>query len=58
MDQRPGSAWFGLPAMFAYFIAAAVLFKATSLLTVVIAVVGVFVIFLAIGLAMTIAKRS
>jgi hypothetical protein len=58
MDERPGSAWFGLPAMFAYCIAAAVLLKATSLLTVVIAVAGVFVIFLAIGLAMTIAKRS
>lgn len=44
--------------MFAYFIGIAVLLEATSLLTVLIAVAGVFVIFLAIGLAMMIAKRS
>jgi hypothetical protein len=55
---QPGSGWFGLPAMFAYFIGAAVLFKATSLTTLLIAIAGVVAIFLAIGLAMTIAKRS
>jgi predicted permease len=58
MEERPGSAWFGLPAMFAYAIAAALIWKAASLVVAIIAVVGVFVIFLAIGLAMTIAKRS
>jgi hypothetical protein len=58
MEERPGSAWFGLPAMFAYVIAAAVLFEATSLKTLIIAAAGVFLIFLAIGLAMTIAKRN
>jgi hypothetical protein len=55
---EPGSAWFGIPAMFAYCVGAAIIWKATSLLTLLIAVAGVFVIFLAIGLAMTIAKRS
>jgi hypothetical protein len=58
MEQRPGSAWFGLPAMFAYVIILAVLAEATSLTTLVIAVAGIVAIFLAIGLAMTIAKRS
>jgi hypothetical protein len=50
--------WFGLPAMFAYVIALAALLEATSLTTLVIAVAGILAIFLAIGLAMTIAKRS
>jgi hypothetical protein len=58
MDERPGSVWFGLPAMFAYVIVLAVLFEATSLTTLIIAVAGILAIFLAIGLAMTIAKRS
>jgi hypothetical protein len=58
MEERPGSAWFGLPAMFAYVIAAAVLFEATSFVTLIIAVAGIVAIFLAIGLAMTIAKRN
>jgi len=58
MDERPGSAWFGLPAMFAYVIAAAVLFEATSFKTAIIAAAGIFLIFLIIGLAMTIAKRN
>lgn len=44
--------------MFAYVIVLAVLFEATSLKTLLIAVAGIFVIFLAIGLAMTVAKRS
>jgi hypothetical protein len=58
MEERPGSAWFGLPAMFAYVIVLAVVFEATSLKTLLIGVAGIFVIFLAIGLAMTVAKRS
>jgi len=58
MEERPGSAWFGLPAMFAYVIALAVVFEATSLKTALIAAAGVLLIFLAIGLAMTIAKRN
>ena len=58
MEEQPGSAWFGLPAMFGYVIAAAVLFEATSLKTVLIAAAGLLLIFLAIGLAMTVAKRS
>lgn len=44
--------------MFAYVIVLAVVFEATSLKTLLIGVAGIFVIFLAIGLAMTVAKRS
>ena len=44
--------------MFAYVIAAAVVFEATSLKTMLIAAAGVFLIFLVIGLAMTVAKRN
>lgn len=58
VDERAGSAWFGLPAMLAYAIIIAALTTATSLIAVVYAVGGVIVLFLAIGLAMTVAKRS
>jgi hypothetical protein len=58
VDERSGSAWFGLPAMLAYAVIIAALTTATSLIAVVYAVVGVLVLLLAIGLAMTIAKRG
>jgi hypothetical protein len=58
IDERAGSEWFGLPAMLAYAVIMAALTTATSLIKVLYAVGGVLVLFLAIGLAMTIAKRS
>ena len=58
MEERPGSAWLGLPAMFVYAIVIALIWKAATLSTAILAAVGLFVLFLAIGLAMTIAKRS
>ena len=57
MDERPGTVWFGLPAMLAYAIVIAAIFEATSLFTAIIVVAGIVLLFLVIGLAMTIAKR-
>lgn len=58
LDERAGSAWFGLPAMLAYAVIAAALTTATSLTKLIYAAGGVIVLFLAIGLAMTIAKKE
>jgi hypothetical protein len=58
VDERSGSVWFGLPAMLAYAVIIAALTTATSLIAVVYAVGGVIVLFLAIGLAMTVAKKG
>jgi hypothetical protein len=55
---EPGSGWFGIPAMLAYVIVFAVITTATSVITAILAAVGIVLLFLAIGLAMTIAKRS
>jgi hypothetical protein len=58
MEERPGSGWFGLPAMLAVAVVVAAFTATDSILTVILAVLGVLVLFLAIGLAMTIAKRD
>lgn len=58
VDERRHSAWFGLPAMLAIAVVIAAGTATNSLTTLLFAVVGVIVLFLAIGLAMTIAKRE
>ena len=58
MDDRRGSAWFGLPAMLAIAVVIAAYTVTNSLTGLLIAVAGVLVLFLAIGLAMTIANRE
>jgi hypothetical protein len=58
MEERPGSGWFGLPAMLALAVVIAAYTVTNSFLGVILAVGGVIALFLAIGLAMTIAKRS
>jgi len=58
MEERPGSGLFGLPAMLALAVVIAAYTVTNSFLGVILAVGGVIALFLAIGLAMTIAKRS
>jgi len=58
MEERPGSAWFGLPMMLAVAVVVAAYTVTDSFTGLLIAVGGVIALFLAIGLAMTIAKRS
>jgi predicted phage tail protein len=58
VDERAGSGCFGLPVMLAGAVIIAALTTATSLIAVIYAAGGVLVLSLAIGLAMTIAKRS
>jgi len=58
MEERPGSAWFGLPAMLAVAVLIAVFSATNSILAVVLSILGVIILLLAIGFAMTIAKRS
>ena len=58
MEERPGSFWFGLPMMLALAVVYAAYTVTNSFLGVILAVAGVIALFLAIGLAMTIAKRS
>ena len=57
-DDRWGSAFFGLPAMLAFAVVVAAATTSDGFTGAVYAIVGVLVLFLAIGLAMTIAKRS
>jgi hypothetical protein len=57
-DDRVGSAWFGLPSMLAVTVVIAAATTSDGLIGLLYAVIGVLVLFLAIGLAMTIAKRS
>jgi hypothetical protein len=58
MEERAGSFWFGLPMMLAVAVVIAAYTVTNSFLGVIIAAAGVLALFLAIGLAMTIAKRS
>jgi hypothetical protein len=58
MDERRGSGWFGLPMMLAVAVVIAAYTATNSFLGLILAVGGVIILFLAIGLAMTIAKRS
>jgi hypothetical protein len=55
--EEPGSAWLGLPAMIALLVVIAAYTATNSLLGILLAVVGVVVLFLVIGFAITIAKR-
>jgi len=57
MEERPGSAWFGLPAMIGVLALIAVVRAFPSLLGVVGAAFAVLVVFLMIGAAMTLVKR-
>lgn len=57
-DDRTGSAWLGVPAMVGLLVIAAAYSVSHSLFGVLLAVAGLVVLFLAIGLAMTIAKRE
>jgi len=56
--ERPGSAWFGLPAMLGVAVVIAAATALHGILGAILAIGGVVVLFLVIGLAMTIAKRS
>jgi hypothetical protein len=58
IDERRNSGCFGLPTMLAIAVVIAAGTAANSLIAVVYAVVGLIVLYLAIGLAMTIAKRD
>ena len=58
MQERPGSAWFGLPAMLALAVVIAAFTVTKSILALLLAAAGVLLLFIAIGLAMMIAKRE
>ena len=57
MEERPGSAWFGLPAMIGLLAFAAVGSAIHGLVGLVAAVLAVLVVFLMIGAAMTLVKK-
>ncbi|MBA3808597.1 MAG: hypothetical protein H0X28_09430 [Solirubrobacterales bacterium] len=57
MEERPGSAWFGLPAMLAVATFVAAITAVEGLGGLIVAIVAVPVLFLVIGLAMTLADR-
>ncbi len=57
MEERPGSAWFGLPAMLAVATFVAVGNAVSGLGGVIVAAVAVVVLLLVIGLAMTLADK-
>ena len=57
MEERRGSAWFGLPAMLGVAVVVAVLSAVEGLGGLIIAAVAVLVLFLVIGLAMTLADK-
>lgn len=57
-DERPGSAWFGVPAMVGLLVIVAAWSISHSIFGVLLAVAGLVLLFLTIGLAMTIAKRE
>ncbi|MGO9489550.1 MAG: hypothetical protein ACLQBB_11040 [Solirubrobacteraceae bacterium] len=58
VDERRFSGCFGVPAMLAVAVVIAAATLTNSLIGVVYAIAGVLALFLAIGLAMTIAKRE
>lgn len=57
-EEKPGPAWLGIPGMVGLGVVAAAWSISHSLFGVLLAVVGLVLLFLAIGLAMTIAKRE
>lgn len=57
-EERPGPAWLGVPGMIGLLVVAAAYSISHSLYGVVLAVVGLVLLYLAIGLAMTIAKKE
>lgn len=57
MEERPGSAWFGLPAMIGILALIAVLKAFPSLIGIVGAAFAVLVVFLMIGAAMTLVRK-
>ncbi len=57
-EEKPAPAWLGVPGMVGLLVIAAAWSISHSLYGVVLAVAGLAILFLAIGLAMTIAKRE
>jgi hypothetical protein len=57
-EERPGPVWLGIPGMVGLGVVVAAWSVSHSLFGVLLAVVGLVLLFLAIGLAMTIAKRE
>lgn len=57
-DEKPASMWLGVPGMIALLVLAAAWSVSHSLFGVLLAAAGIVVLFLAIGLAMTVAKRE
>jgi hypothetical protein len=57
-DEKPGPAWLGVPGMVGLGVVVAAWSISHSLFGVLLAVAGLVLLFLAIGLAMTIAKRE
>jgi hypothetical protein len=57
-EERPGPAWLGVPGMVGLLVIIAAWSISHSLFGVLLAVGGLVVLFLVIGLAMTIAKRE
>jgi hypothetical protein len=57
MEERPGSAWFGLPAMIGLLAFAAAGSTVHGLLGLIVAVLAVLAVFLIIGAAMTLVKK-
>ena len=57
MEDRPGSAWFGLPAMLGVATLAAIGSAVGGLEGLLVGALAVVVLFLVIGLAMTLANK-
>jgi hypothetical protein len=58
MEERPGSAWFGLPAMLVVFAVIAALKAVGGIGGLLLAIVAGVLVLLIVGFAMTVAKRS
>ncbi len=58
MESRRGSGWFGLPAMIGVLVLVAVVPNVYGIGGVLLAVLAVLVVFLIIGLTMTIANKQ
>jgi hypothetical protein len=57
-DERPGPAWLGIPGIVGLLVLVAAWSVSHSVVGVLLAVGGLVLLFLVIGLAMTIAKRE
>ena len=57
-EERPGPAWLGVPGMVGLLVVVAAWSVSHSIFGVLLAIVGLVLLFLAIGLAMSIAKRE